>query len=104
MLSALLELGTQVPSDNCELLLGVKRFKIVGDGAPLTLEPDMLLDCSGELLKWLEYYRCRGVLLRPDAYVFGVFGTVEQGMAMLRSLRDQICAPAAARLAASPMA
>jgi 3-(3-hydroxy-phenyl)propionate hydroxylase len=104
VLSALLELGAQVPFDDCESLLDIKRFKIVGDSAPLTLEPDMLRDCSGELLKWLEYYRCGGVLLRPDAYVFGVFGTVEQGMAMLRSLRDQICAPAAARLTASLMA
>jgi 3-(3-hydroxy-phenyl)propionate hydroxylase len=104
MLSAVLESGAQVPFDDCESPLDVKRFKIVGDGALPTLEPDMLFDCSGELLNWLEYYRCRGVLLRPDAYVFGVFGTVEQGMAMLRSLRDQICAPAAGQLAVSEMA
>ena len=103
MLSALLESDAQVPSDDCKSPLDVKRFKIVDDSALPTLEPDMLLDCSGELLKWLEYHRCRGVLLRPDAYVFGVFGTVQQGMAVLRSLRDQICAPAAERFAASQM-
>jgi 3-(3-hydroxy-phenyl)propionate hydroxylase len=104
MLSELSELDALVPPEDCESLLGIKRFKIVGGTAPASLEANMLLDCSGELLKWLEHYRCRGVLLRPDAYVFGIFATVEQQMTLLRSLRNQICPHAPVRLTAPELA
>jgi hypothetical protein len=58
------------------------------------------MDCTGELLKWFDYHRCCGVLLRPDAYVFGEFSTAAEGAAMLRSLHRQIC-PAEVRPAMS---
>ena len=72
--------------------LGLKQFTIVpaGDHRQCS-HTGTLMDCTGELLKWFDYYRCCGVLLRPDAYVFGEFSTAAEGAAMLRSLHRQIC-------------
>jgi 3-(3-hydroxy-phenyl)propionate hydroxylase len=85
--------------------LGLKKFTIVeaGDHRRFARE-GTLIDCSGELMKWFDYYRCGGVLLRPDAYVFGAFSTVEEGVAILRSLRQQICPDEASRQATSGVA
>jgi 3-(3-hydroxy-phenyl)propionate hydroxylase len=50
----------------------------------------VLIDSTGEMLRWFEHYACRGVLLRPDAYVFGVFSTDGQAVALLASLQAQL--------------
>jgi 3-(3-hydroxy-phenyl)propionate hydroxylase len=91
LLSTLLDLVRHIPGDVVEPVLGVKRFTIVAGDHSQPLDTDTLVDCSGELLKWFEHYCCSGVILRPDAYVFGAFSTADEGIAMLTSLRQQVC-------------
>jgi 3-(3-hydroxy-phenyl)propionate hydroxylase len=49
-----------------------------------------LLDCSGELLRWLESHRCRGVVIRPDGYVYGIFSTREEIVSLFAGLEQQL--------------
>jgi 3-(3-hydroxy-phenyl)propionate hydroxylase len=103
MLSTLADLTEHIPPELFKPL-GLKRFTIVGDELPRCSDAPTLLDCSGELLKWFEYYCCSGVVLRPDAYVFGVFTTADQCQAMLRSLHTQICPDDLSRATSSRLA
>lgn len=49
-----------------------------------------LHDCSGELVGWLENHHCRGVVLRPDGYVYGIFSSPEEATAVLEDLELQL--------------
>ena len=49
-----------------------------------------LLDCSGELTKWLSHFNCSGLLLRPDGYVYGVFTTRAEAVELLKLLKTQM--------------
>ena len=49
-----------------------------------------LLDCSGELTKWLSHFNCSGLLLRPDGYVYGVFTTRAEAAELLKLLKTQM--------------
>lgn len=49
-----------------------------------------LVDCSGELMKWLQHFNCSGLLLRPDGYVYGVFSTQDGATQLLQLLKVQM--------------
>ena len=74
--------------------LGLERVTIVADDRSRHAPEGSVLDVTGELTKWLDYFGCAGVLLRPDFYVYGVFSTIEEGIEMLQALRGQIAPPA----------
>lgn len=72
----------------------VRFFFIASERAP-ELGPTTLLDCTGELLKWFDHYRCDAVMVRPDFYVFGTATTVEQVDDLIVVLRGALGHPAA---------
>jgi 3-(3-hydroxy-phenyl)propionate hydroxylase len=92
LFKSLPDLTDDMLNETFDPVMGLKRFTIVkaGEECPCA-DGCTLVDTSGELFKWFDYYRCSGVLLRPDAYVFGAFSTAEQGVTLLHSLRQQIC-------------
>ena len=78
----------QLPPDS---VLGcrVKCFRV----APLDTMvsgPDVLLDHTGELAKWFDHFGCGGVIIRPDAYVFGVFDKPAEAIALLADLHARL--------------
>jgi 3-(3-hydroxy-phenyl)propionate hydroxylase len=79
-----------VPVDEVEGLLNLKRYTIVALDSSQGSTASTLVDCTGELFKWFEHYGCNGMILRPDAYVFGAFQTAAQAVVMLTSLRQQL--------------
>ncbi len=66
------------------------------DADRIPLEPKEVLDETGELAKWLEQVDARLVLLRPDAYVFGVASNDGEAVSLLLSLADAALAKAPA--------
>ncbi len=64
-------------------------FSIFEAGAEVSAE-GVLVDETGELLKWLDYYSCGGVILRPDFYVYGVFSTDAQAVELVQGLAAQL--------------
>ena len=49
-----------------------------------------LIDVSGEFDRWFDHYRCSGLVLRPDAYVYGVFTTLEEAGELLAQLETHL--------------
>ena len=69
----------------------VRSFAIAEQGSDGS--PDSLTDVTGELGKWFQFFGCNGVVLRPDRYVYGVFGDLGERDALLAGLRDHHGAP-----------
>ena len=49
------------------------------------------IDVSGDYGRWFEAVGCTALLVRPDAYTFGVASDAPSLNAMLRDLADQLC-------------
>jgi 3-(3-hydroxy-phenyl)propionate hydroxylase len=84
--------------DAFESAIGLRRFRIVTTGEAQRQQANTLVDHTEELTAWFDHFKCRGVLLRPDAYVFGTYSTSEEAVTMLRKLRDGVLSPLDARL------
>ena len=52
--------------------------------------PADLNDASGELSRWFDHFDCIAVLVRPDAYVFGVAASSEGLDPLIRALKDAL--------------
>ncbi|MBR0755328.1 bifunctional 3-(3-hydroxy-phenyl)propionate/3-hydroxycinnamic acid hydroxylase [Bradyrhizobium jicamae] len=65
-------------------------FTVLSQDSMLPELAGELLDCSGELLRWFEERGCRGVLIRPDSYVYGVFSSSEEAIALVAYLERQL--------------
>lgn len=69
--------------------VGLRAFHLAG----LDADRDAgtaLLDTTGELQSWFDARQCAGVIVRPDAYVHGVFGDVGELRELLATLAAQL--------------
>ena len=77
-----------------EASIKLRKFVVMNSDENLPNETDtnLMIDHSGELAQWFDYYKCDGVILRPDAYVFGTFSNADQANDLISSLREKIIA------------
>ncbi|WP_293883332.1 bifunctional 3-(3-hydroxy-phenyl)propionate/3-hydroxycinnamic acid hydroxylase [Sphingomonas sp.] len=70
---------------------GLKIFFVASRNAlsQAQMIPD-LIDVTGELSQWFDYHTCAGVVLRPDAYVYGTFESSEDLTTLLKTLIAQL--------------
>lgn len=68
---------------------GIGRFLIDGDRSAGD-EGRSITDCTGELTAWLTHHAAVGVVLRPDAYVYGTFADGAGGLVLLDGLHRQL--------------
>lgn len=69
--------------------LGIRSFLVAPAHVPPGTTDDVLVDSSGELRSWFDQHQCVGVVVRPDAYVYGVFSRAEELDALLDGLAVQ---------------
>lgn len=92
---ALLVMADLADSDRIDVAalyagLPVKLFHVLEPQGCVPTGSRELVDCSGEMHRWFERHHCKGVLVRPDFYVYGVLSTLDDISSLLHSLGVQL--------------
>ena len=69
---------------------GATLFRIAAVDQPDDRQSNVLVDHSGELLRWFDSAGAFGVIVRPDFYVYDLLTTAEEASLTLRRLADQL--------------